>query len=255
MSQQKRPSGTRRAWAGLAGLVVVGAALSGCGAAPRSFGGGNLPGPSVPVTTAAPTGTPKPTVPATTTTTTVAPSRSTPTTIAPKLPPGEHSAFGTPQKGQPWKTPGSPEWVAARWVAADHYLSWQAPVVAGTGLGYWAQLIRPYSTPAWWRRIAGTVIAAEDTGTAIPSDRSYWAQVVRTKKTKTVQILEANRVDQAGWTATSEIVQVTWWMYTTTGAGSTPPGTRPGLTVDFCTMSKVGGRWLVSYEINALNQQ
>ena len=248
----------RRVRAGLAGLVVAGAVLSGCGAAPRSFGGGNLPG-ATSATTDAPAITSKPTVPSTTTTTTttttVAPSRTVPTTVAPKLPPGEHSAFGTPQKGQPWKTPGSPEWVAARWVAADHYLSWQAPVVAGTGLGYWAQLIRPYSTPAWWRRIAGTVIAAEDTGTAIPSDRSYWAQVVRTKKTKTVQILEANRVDQAGWTATSETVQVTWYMDTTTRAGSTPPGIRPDLTVDFCTMSKLGGRWLVAHEINALNQQ
>lgn len=253
----------RRRTAIVSCLLAAGIALSACGSHPQAFGGNNAPRSStstVPATKTGPSaGSSTTTAPTTTTTTPSSTTTSTtvpPTTTTLDLPPGEHSAFGTPQKGRPWTVPGTPEWVAAQYVAGDHYLSWRSPVVAGTGLGYWATLIRPYSTPAWWKLVTLGVTRQETTGTAIPSDVTYWDSVVRRQETKTARIVEANRVDQAGWTATHMYVEVQWYYDRVTRAHpSQQPGIEPDFTTDYCTMVKVGGHWLVSHEINALDMQ
>jgi len=234
--------------------VVLAAAvgLSACGGHHEAFGGNNAPGPSRPgvTTTTAPKATT--TVPASTTTT--APKATTTTTV--HLPPGEHAAVGTPQKGKPWLTPGTAEYVAAQWVIAYHDLSYTQPIVNHTGLGDWVQRIRPWSTSSWWHTLANPVLADERTGTALPSDITYWKdQVVAQQLVEQVQIVEANRIDQAGWTATHEYVQVAWY-YRVSNYHSTDVyrGYQHDFTTDYLTMVKVGGHWLVNHEINALDQ-
>lgn len=241
----------------IAGMTLAAAvSLAACGSArPAAFGGGN--------------NAPHQTAPATTTTTTAPPATTT-TTVPPTTVPGPidtvepgtvvtapggvHSAFGTPQTGKPWLTAGTPTYVAAEWTIAYHELLWTQPVVAGTGLSYYIHRITPYSTPAWLATLSAPVKAVENTGTAAPGDAQIWAQIVHTQTDKTVQIIEANRVDQAGWTATSEVVQVTFFYQVTTAAHPNPqPGLQIGLTTDYLTMDKIGGRWLVSHEINALD--
>lgn len=254
-----------RSRAALAALAAT-VGLAACGGAPHqsSLGGNNAPRDTigVPASSSPTTAPPRPTTttrtPATApaTTTTTAPGTSTlqPGTVI-TLPGGVSSAFGTPQKGKPWLTPGTAEHAAAAWTVAYHELLWTQPEVNGSGYGYYIHRIAPWSTPAWLATLAAPVTASETSGTTDPAENQAWAQIVHTQTDKTVQIIEANRVDQAGWTATSEIVQVAFYYQVTTAIHPNPqPGLEIGFTTDYLTMSKIGGRWLVAHEINALDQ-
>lgn len=251
----------------VAATLAAALGLSACGAQAAAFGGNNAPEPNRPAattTTTAPPSTPRqpprssaPPASSTTTATTVPTAASTtpPDTANSHLPPGEHAAVGTPQNRRPWLTPGTPGYVAAHWVIAYHDLSYTQPVVDHTGLGAWVQRIRPWSTASWWHTLAAPVLATERTGTALPSDITYWKQVVAQQLVDRVEVVEANRIDQAGWTATHEYVQVAWY-FRVSNYHSTDVyrGYQHDFTTDYLTMVKVGGRWLVDHEINALNQ-
>jgi len=165
-------------------------------------------------------------------------------TVAPKLRPvpkpelakGQHSGLGTLPAQSPWMTPGSPTWVAANWVTGYEEVLWYQG-----GAGAWAARVKPYCTPAFFNAIGGPRAGAL---AASASSTAQWSKVVRAHELAQVDILGAYRVDEAGWSSTSETVLVT---YATSQRSDADPDSPAGASQPlYLKMTRSGHKWLVA---------
>lgn len=222
----------RFAWAA---VLVSAVSLSACGT--RYQGGNNAPIYPAPKLT-----TTQPKAPTRTTSTTVKPQ-----SLSANLPGGGRSYVGTPQYGAPWTVVGSADWVAARWMVAYKSFSYTDP-----GPGMWMVRIKPYTTPSFYASLLPTDPAARNPFTVAPADKAYWATVKQHSQSKSIQIVEVSRVNQAGFTPTSEIVEVLYdhYFHSVPGPQSSTPD---NATVRYLCMRRIGGKWLVNNETLATN--
>lgn len=237
-----------RPLARLAGAAALAALLAACGAGPT----GNPVGapPLAPSTTrqtghkvaSAPTkAQPKP-VPTTTHLPSTPPRSAHPRPPArkvatrpkpPLLPRGTRSGVGNTPEGAPWETPGAPEQVAARWVTGFFEVLWDQP-----GPNAWAGRVRPLTAPAYWK------VLSRGIATPTPAEAAAWHKVVAERELDQVGVLSAYRVDEAGYSATREVVLVDYDVSVRTDADPDAP-TGPAQPI-YLTMDRLGGHWLVA---------
>jgi len=226
----------RRAWAAAALASISAVALASCGGS-QHFGSGVPPPPTTAtITTTSPTSTPTTTtttrrsrVGVTTTTetpqTTTAPAATT-TTVPPTL------------QYQPPAVPGSPEWVAARFVQVYSSLDYRWP-----NLGYWVTMAKPYMTPSLYSHFAMLDKRADN-----PSDAAYFAQIVKEQTVHAAEVFKSAVETNAPNTENLRYVLVT---YEVIAFGlNEPDGGAPygGTQAMQCTVvrSRPGAQWLVS---------
>lgn len=206
---------------GLVALAAVG--LAACGSKPTIQGGNNGVVPKPPVY-------PHKKAPAATTTTTS-------TTVA---------------NTTPWLTPNTPEWVAGQWVAAYKAIYWNKP----NWLWTWVNGLKPYSTPTEWQSMDAPVQAAyqqyKKTGYIDTATLNWWNNVKATQETRVVRTISVRAQTQAGVTPTSEIVldHFTYWIDDT----AHPQGYKTQNNFEYLCMQKIGGKWLVDWNMNALDK-
>jgi hypothetical protein len=217
-------------------LLLAGCILAGCG----TVSPGNPVGAPPEAGAAPSTTTPPAHSGGTTTTVGAARHPSTKQPAPPHLPKGERSGVGNAPRGAPWQVPGTPEWVAAQWVTGFFEVLWDQP-----GPDAWAARVRPFTTPAYWRALASAVRSG-------PAEMAAWREAVAEKDLDQVQVLSAYRVDEAGYSALSEVVLVSYDIaYRSDANPDAPPG--PAQPV-FLTMVERAGRWLVSGSWSPLSQ-
>ena len=244
MSWPRRPS---RPLARLAGAAALAVLLAACGTGPAGNPVGAPPPASRPPRRPAPASPgarrrPVPSTVPSTAPTTAAPPRSVHprhprTSVAtrpkpPVLPSGTRSAVGNTPSGAPWETPGTPERAAAQWVTGFFEVLWDQG-----GPEAWAGRVRPLTAPAYWQVLSR---AAAPAG---PAEAAAWRKVVAERELDQVGVLSAYRADEAGYSATREVVLVDYDLSARTEADpDAPPGpAQPA----YLTMVRLGGRWLV----------
>jgi hypothetical protein len=164
------------------------------GAHRRQFGPGAPPpitapvatGPTSPRTTGGRQPVPTSTVPASAGPTTTGPAATTTIPVTMQLPPPA--------------PPGSPAWVAAKFVQAYYGASWTWP-----SLGWWVVLARPYMTPALYARFHYLAVHATN-----PGDKAYLDQLRKDHTTYVVDVSETNVEADAPNTATKRYALVTY---------------------------------------------
>jgi hypothetical protein len=102
----------------------------------------------------------------------------------------------------------------------------------------WAGRVRPLTAPAYWQVLRR---AAAPPG---PAEAAAWRKVVAEHELDQVDVLSAYRVDEAGYSATREVVLVNYDVSVRTQAHpDAPPGpAQPA----YLTMARLSGRWLVA---------
>ena len=134
--------------------------------------------------------------------------------------------------------PGSPAWVAAKFVQAYYGTSYTWP-----DLGYWVELAKPYMVPPMYRHFHYLATHATDTG-----DKAYFDHIRAEDTTYLVQVQETAVERDAPNTADKPYVLVTY-QEQALGLNEPQGGTPYGpLQVLQCTVvrSKPGAPWQVS---------
>jgi hypothetical protein len=151
----------------------------------------------------------------------------------PLLPHGVHSALGNTPTGAPWDRPGTPEWVAARWVTGFYEVLWDQG-----DPNAWASRVEPLTTAAYWGVLKHAVVPPG------PASAAAWHKVVANRELDQVDILSAYRVDEAGYSATREVVLVNYEISVSTKAHPLPvyEPAQPA----YLTLLRQGGHWLVA---------
>lgn len=243
--------GATKGWAPpfitLVTALACAATLGACGQTSGGDAVGTPPLTSKPApTTRSPTTTARSPVATTAPTTTLKRSPTTtaaPVAPAPKsplLPKGEHSGLGNTPSGQPWDLPGTAEQAAAKWVVGFYEVLWDQP-----GPLAWAKRVRPYTAPAYWRVISRGAVTSS-------AEAASWHKVVAEHELDQVDVLSAYRVNEAGYSATRQVVLVDYDTSVRTNANpDAPPGPAQPISLK---MVRQGGRWLVAGTWSPLSQ-
>ena len=228
----------------LAGAVALVVLLAACGAGPTGNPVGapplapsttQHPSPSRPTVhrSSRPPGTQPSSVPTTTPRPVHLGHSPGPRPKPPSLPSGTHSEVGNTPSGAPWEVPGTPERAAAEWVTGFFEVLWDQ-----RGPEAWAGRVRPLTAPAYWQVLRRAATPPS------PAEAEAWRKVVAKHELDQVDVLSAYRVDEAGYSATREVVLVDYDVSVRTQADpDAPPGpAQPA----YLTMVRRGGRWLVA---------
>lgn len=217
------------------GLLAVAVSLAACNTGRQSPGGNNAPiaKPKYPTVST-------PRSPTATSTTTTQPAKQN---LHVNLPGGGQSYVGTPQYGHPWTVKGSADWVAAQWVIGYKSMLYTYPAP-----GWWMVLIKPYTTSSFYNEILPPP-SVRNPRVVAPADRAFWATVQKNRQSTRIVIDQVNRVNQAGFTATSEVAEVLYSHIYESRSASNPYPTNA--TVRYLCMVKQGGKWLVNNETRA----
>jgi hypothetical protein len=134
---------------------------------------------------------------------------------------------------------GSPEWTAAQYTTLSNSVVHTWP-----SIGYWVTLVQPYVTQAYASQLA--VLAGAG---ASSSDAHLWQVVETNQEDIGAKVSSALVIQEAGVTATSEIIRVTWYptvlSKTARDAGVGPSVSGSSQQADD-HMTKVGSTWEVA---------